>query len=120
MKYYVALRFRGEPDIHMTLNYYGELDADALAALRDLIDEKVRVNSPQAFALSLTEPVSVGFRSPMIRALRPSVDLPLWILAFVQRRWLPHVVTMQERLDLVVDAIAIMHKKEEIARWELS
>jgi hypothetical protein len=116
MNYYVALRFRGEPDIHMTLRYYSRV-----AHLQSLISQvgtKVERLLPRKFHLVMHEVVTLGFES-WVRTLVPSDPLPAWVYEFTEDSWIAHVTTMQTRLDLVVDAVAIMHKKQEIARWEL-
>ncbi len=118
MKYYLALRFRGRPDLHMTVNYYSELSSEAIDLLRIAVDEEIRVHRQSAFSLTLDKVVWVGPRNSL-RALRPSTELPSWVSVFAQRSWYPHVTTWEKSLTLVVDAMAIMCEKEETCRWEL-
>jgi hypothetical protein len=121
MKYFTALRFRGQPDIHMTLTHYGH--ADNQRALTDLVARvgaifgEVR-SQAHKFRMVLDQEDFLGFHTT-VRVLRPSSEIPLWILTLTKHGWVPHVTCDDERLELLVDHIAVMSKDKEICRWDL-
>jgi hypothetical protein len=116
MKLYVALRFSARPDLHCTLQYFGETD---LAQLTTRIAKLMSEFKYQQFQIHATEEVIVGFSQP-IRALKvPLINIPDWIGFFVQVKWLPHITCLENNLDLLVDSLAIMTHEEELVRWNL-
>lgn len=103
----------------MTVKYHGEYDAQSLImavdnVLRNLPDEA------KPFRMTCSIKRNFGFKRK-IRVLLPPNRLPDWVYALAgDAKWNPHVATEEERLDLVVDAVAIMSHKEEIYRWNLT
>lgn len=122
--YYIALRFRNRPDLHMTVKYHKDFTDEDLAHLMKTLNAVLGIlrHSGEARAFSLFMYKSAMFgRNHDIRVLMPKDPLPSWITDMSENtRWRPHVTCSDESLFLVVDAVAIMHKKEEIQRWTLS
>jgi len=118
MKVYTALRFAERPDIHLTLNHFGDVNDDVLAAIVDRTDELVRIARANGFPLELPHEALFGPQHN-IHVLLPGGPLPAWLAAFVPKPWTPHVSCADKRLDLTVTAIALMSKQTEIKIWGL-
>ena len=121
-KYYTGLRFaRPHSARHMTLAHRGVLTPLSLASHIQRVDEQFRVALEEGaaqFALTLSVRALFGPRRD-IPVLRPNHELPLWLTHLTRRGWQPHVTTAEERLDLTAVAVAVMHKDQEICRWQL-
>jgi hypothetical protein len=115
MKLYTALRFRGRPDLHMTLHHYGNIASQE--AVVEQIEEIVKFTKPRSFQLVLDRQITVGYTT-LMTALGPSGELPSWVQYFTNKGWLPHVVTSEPSLILEVEAVVLMCKDKEIKRWE--
>lgn len=120
-KVYVALRFAGRPDLHMTLRYYGERDERQIEDLIEEIDLVMVESCSPRFTMSLGAPEIFGWVKK-VRALVPTSHLPAWLyrLTAGNALWRAHVVCEDDTLELPVDAVALMCKDEELHRWNLT
>ena len=117
MNRHIALRFEGRPDLHMTLRYYSQKDA----VERALKDAQVLVQKAKWFSFEMVRERWLG-RNHDIRTLTvPWTALPDWLINFAgQGGWIAHVTTEEKSLNLRCNAIAVMQKKQEIVRWQLT
>lgn len=119
MKYYLALRFAGRSDLHMTVHYYGRAENQrAMADLVARIGQRIGELGPKSFRLQCSRRLKMGFHKT-VWALGPDHDLPAWVHELAPKRWVPHIACEEKRLDLRVTAVAIMSRQRELCRWEL-
>lgn len=117
--YYTALLFEGRPDLHMTLQYYRQKDPWDLAQLIINMDKKMLKCFPVQWHLILQNEGWFGY-DHTIRTLVQGGEfcVPTCIRKLTLKQWRPHITCKDKSLDLVVEAVAIMHKDVEIVRWE--
>jgi len=128
--YYIALRFIGRPDIHMTLGYYKNLHPSGLRDLIKRVDDIFAIFRHEPFTLISD---SVAYYGPQhsVRALTINHPWakPAWVTALTEINnperdktygpWVPHITCNDNELILQAEAVAIMQKKMEVASWEL-
>ena len=133
---YLALLFEDRPDLHMTVQYLKGLDNDRVGEYVRDVDrflEAMGALCPSEMTRFTLELPIEGWFGPgnTIRALEPSLDFkfPMWInilgsqvwLPEIQTPWVPHVTCDDpEQLTLEVSSVAVMHKKKELARWDIA
>jgi hypothetical protein len=118
MKFYVALRFRERPDLHMTLNHRGFLDDVKLAAFIAEVDAVMKLSEPAAFAVVLDRREIFGFKAK-VRVLLPSSPIPQWVHQLTKPKWAAHVACDEDKLELLADSVCIMSHQQEVRRWDL-
>lgn len=130
--YYIALRFIGRPDIHMTLGYYKNLHPSGLRDLIKRVDDIITTFHCDPFTIRLD---TIDYYGPdhSVRVLTTSLFVPWiippWIIALQKidnpkkdktyKSWVPHITCNDNELILQAEAVAIMQKKMEVASWEL-
>jgi len=127
--YYIALRFVGRPDLHMTLAYFrnGHVAGTMTEVILqvELITQKYRC---LPFSIKFNHEDWYGPQQT-VRVLKADYDTkwPVWAKQLIQLQgrdntytWKGHVTCDDKELDLTVNAIALMHKKMEIKKWNLT
>ncbi len=103
----------------MTVKHHGECDAQGLI---DRVGDVMKILGDRATPFNMLCNVrrKFGFKRK-IPVLLPSGQLPAWVFKLSDgANWNPHVATEEESLVLTVEAVAIMSRKEEIYRWNLT
>lgn len=119
MNLYIALRFHEREDLHLTLLYVPEADLDELVRF---VQATIDRRKPRPFRMSFSSVPRMLGANGRVRTLVPAVDqaLPTWLFELTPAHWVPHVTCDDPTLpDLLVVAVSIMHRKQEIQRWSL-
>ncbi len=127
-KYYVCLRFKKRPKIHMTLRYFKGLAPDGLASLVAMLSEFMSAMLVSPFTPRFSIEARYGPQHT-VRVLEPRSDQlwPGWVMRLLAElpagddtyKWHPHVACQDSKLNLEVIAVSLMCKKVEVARWDL-
>lgn len=126
---FLALLIRGEPKLHMTLRFYAESDRDLQDRITLAVSEWLAEHSPVPFRCHLLVRDMFGPRRniPVLLASKP---LPAWteelrnlVLPTSPDKYdgfRPHVTTRDHQPGIfLVDAVALMHRKTILTRWQL-
>lgn len=126
--YYVCLRFKGRPKIHMTLRYLKDLAPSGLASVMELLDAFMAKERVSQFTPKFSIQAWYGPHHT-VRVLEPRSDQlwPDWLMLLTSKlpegdrtyKWHPHVACRDEVLCQRVIAVSLMCKKVEVARWDL-
>jgi len=121
--YYVALISSFRPDVHITLDYHKNLNADEVHELCNSINDLVEKHKPEAFDLKWDFEGWFG-RNNSVRVLQPRIGsamMPPWVYEFVSKpmSWNPHISCSDEEIELRIDRVSVMCRSVEIAIWSL-
>ena len=129
--YYVCLRFKGKPKLHMTLRYLANLCPVQMVEVIDDINQIMnnKIVSPHPFHVRFSIEAWYGPQHT-VRVLEPNDDWvwPNWMLLLMsglptgsqKYGWHPHVACEFQALNIEVIAVSLMCKKVEVARWDLT
>lgn len=128
--YYVCLRFKGRPKIHMTLRYLKDLAPSGLADITGAISRFMAEQSGVGRFTPIFRIEAWYGPQHTVRVLEPDSEQlwPPWMLLFVAMlpagddtyKWHPHVACQYSKvLKQEVIAVSLMCKKTEVARWDL-
>jgi len=130
--YYVCLRFKDRPELHMTVKYLKNLTPENLAGVVSILDTFMYRKDVEAFT-----PVFdlVGWYGPShtVRVLQARTralgrQWPSWVENLREilpdtgqdYTYHPHVSSKEDtRIEAKVIAVSLMCKKVEITRWDL-
>lgn len=127
--YYVCLRFKGRPELHMTVRYLKNLRPGDVARVIEIIDGIVEDRGFKRFV-----PVFYieGWYGPRhtVRVLQTNIKQfwPIWLTVLLadlpdggsEYQYHPHVVCKDKRLAVEAIAVSLMCKKVEVTRWDLN
>lgn len=126
--YYVCLRFKRRPEIHMTLRYLKDLAPSDLAEITKLIDQFMAKERVCRFTPTFCIQAWYGPHHT-VRVLEPKSDQlwPGWLMLFLAQlpagdatyKFHPHVACQNVKLTQEVIAVSLMCKKVEVARWDI-
>jgi len=124
--YYIALQFVGRPDLHMTLGYFKDLEPIELSSLINEVNNIGMMYHCEPFIIKLD---AVAYHGSKRVLLINSWPRPSWIIALTDidtpkkdktyNIWVPHITCRDKELLVQAEAVTIMHRKTEIARWNL-
>ena len=127
--YYVCLRFKGRPKLHMTLRYLKDLAPDSVAGVIEIIDNVMKGSGGiKRFTPTFRLEAWYGPQHT-VRVLEPShsQEWPGWLLLLLaylphggtEYQYHPHVACQDSILTNEVIAVSLMCKKTEVTRWDL-
>lgn len=120
--YYLALRFKDEPDRHVTLVYYGGMQDEEVGNLAAYITDVLSVSDADSFDMKFTRSQEL---TPDLRLDSDKHALPEWVqdLAMMSDSydsWLPFIFVEDDSttfMKLRVSHIAIMADGNEFFNW---
>ncbi|MCK5019196.1 MAG: hypothetical protein KAS32_19205 [Candidatus Peribacteraceae bacterium] len=125
--YYSAILFEERLDLHMTLKYWKSRQypvCTRIEQVEEILFSADNDNMPLQFTVTFDEEATLGWGRPMhvLKACRNQC-WPEFITGLVAPSTLPNLhVTCEDTKPLILTAVAvaIMHKGNEVCRWNLS
>ncbi len=118
--YYIALLFKKNNDLHLTVNYFTMISPGELCVLIAKVDKAVKEESKGSFDIVLDEPGHFGANGHINVLKAPHhYRWPQWVRNFVESNWSPHVTTQKSHLSLKIDRVAVMQRQDIVCCWDL-
>ena len=126
--YYICLRFKSQPELHMTLRYLSDLAPSDLAAVTEQLSKFMDKEKVTRFKPIFNIQAWYGPQNT-VRVLEPDNKQlwPGWLMLLLavlpigdgKYKYNPHVKCSDKKLAQEVIAVSLMCKKTEVARWDI-
>ncbi len=130
--YYVALRFKGREDLHMTLRYFPNRTGTELSDLIETIGKALAapIKSETFKKFRAVFDIDAWFgpkHTVHVLEAREDHEWPAWLLLLVSKLpkgsdrfgFKPHITCKEDVLDMEVESVALMNRKMEVCKWGL-